>query len=153
MEFKTTIKFCLNYLTDSNDTIAKLDKLKIYILGKYSQYNFQGIHKGILFNEKNDLELHLNYFLNYIETHMVWDSNQDCYTLNPGEYNGNSIDLEEREIEFDSSFLIDDDGEHIFIFLNTEDWYASELESLPNAGIDISCEMCDVDGDWYEFEI
>ena len=39
------------------------------------------------------------------------------------------------------------------IYLNTEDWYASELEKLPNLGLDLSCEMNDIDGDFYEFKI
>ena len=153
MEFKTTIGFFVNYLNDGNDAVDKLNKLKDYLIERFDHYHFKGLHQGVELKDKNDLELALTNFLNYVETYMVYDYKEDCYTLNPRDYHGNSIDLEDGEIEFESSFIIHEDGENIFIYLNTEDWYSSELERLPFGNIGISCEMNDIDGDWYEFEI
>jgi len=153
MEFKTTIGFTVNYLYDGNDAVEKLGKLKNYISERYKMYHFNGLFQGVEFKDKNELELAFSNFIDYVETYMVWNHNEDCYTLNPRDYHGNSIDLEDGEIEFESSFIIHADGENIFIYLNTEDWYSSELERLPNGNIGISCEMNDIDGDWYEFEI
>jgi len=56
------------------------------------------------------------------------------------------LDIEEGRFDFDRSFEIDEFQFRIFI--NTEIFYASEIEQLPSAGLDIFCEMNDIDGDY-----
>jgi hypothetical protein len=73
---------------------------------------------------------------------------------NPGSYSCSEVpDLEEGEMEYKQSLIIEDHGEYATIFLTMREFYASEIEMLPGESIGISCQMVDIDGDWYEFEI
>uniref|UniRef100_UPI0040483A04 hypothetical protein n=1 Tax=Algoriphagus sp. TaxID=1872435 RepID=UPI0040483A04 len=153
MEFKTTIGICLNIVINDRhyDIIEKLEKVKGFIVEKKSRYNFKAIGNGRVLEVGNGLEEEFTKFIGYIDNSLIWSSKENRYLLDSGDYKSQLIDLEEGEIEFMGSFIIDD--ETIMIYLNTEDWYASELEKLPNLGLDLSCEMNDIDGDFYEFKI
>jgi len=66
------------------------------------------------------------------------------------------IDLEENRIDFSRSFIVDNEG--VTIFLNTEQFYSSEIGTglgkvICETPLGISCNMNDVDGDYFEFEI
>ena len=63
------------------------------------------------------------------------------------------VDLEDGEIHFTRSFATD--GFEWFVYINTEGLYASEFErlSLGEPKLGINCDMNDVDGDYYEFEV
>uniref|UniRef100_UPI0040471990 hypothetical protein n=1 Tax=Algoriphagus sp. TaxID=1872435 RepID=UPI0040471990 len=153
MEFKTTIGICLNIVINDRhyDIIEKLEKVKGFIVEKKSRYNFKAIGNGRVLKVGNGLEEEFTKFIGHIDNSLIWSGKENRYLLESGEYKSQLIDLEEGEIEFMESFIIDD--ETIMIYLNTEDWYASELEKLPNLGLDLSCEMNDIDGDFYEFKI
>lgn len=153
MEFKTTIGICLNIVINDRhyDIIEKLEKVKGFIVEKKSRYNFKAIGNGRVLEVGIGLEEEFTKFIGYIDNSLIWSSKENRYLLDSGDYKSQLIDLEEGEIEFMGSFIIDD--ETIMIYLNTEDWYASELEKLPNLGLDLSCEMNDIDGDFYEFKI
>jgi hypothetical protein len=153
MEFKTTIGICLNIVINDRhyDIIEKLEKVKGFIVEKKSRYNFKAIGNGRVLEVGIGLEEEFTKFIGYIDNSLIWSSKENRYLLDSGDYKSQLIDLEEGEIEFMESFIIDD--ETIMIYLNTEDWYASELEKLPNLGLDLSCEMNDIDGDFYEFKI
>lgn len=153
MEHKTTILISLNFIINDRhyDIIDKLNKVKEMIIEKKNRYNFKILFKGNTYEVGSGLEVEFQKFINYIDDSLVWSSQEDCYLLESGVYNENIIDLEGGEIEFESSFIIKD--ENIMIYLNTEDWYASELEKLPSLGLELNCEMNDIDGDYYEFSI
>lgn len=153
MDFKTTVGINLNMVIINNhkDIIEKLNKVKNFVVEKKSRYNFKVLSIGKIFEVGDGLEEEFQKFIDYIDNRLVWSSEEGRLLLDSGDYNDGLIDLEDGDIEFNGSFVIDD--ENIVIYLNTEDWYASELEKLPNLGLNLSCEMNDIDGDFYEFEI
>ena len=153
MDYKTTIGIGINILVNDNhyDIIDKLTKIKNFVVEKQSRYNFKILLEGKTYVVGNGLEVMFQNFIDYIDNSLVWSGKEERYLIDSGVYNQNLIDLEDGEIAFKSSFVIDD--ETIMIYLNTEDWYSSELEKLPNLGLDLTCEMNDVDGDYFEFKI
>jgi hypothetical protein len=153
MDHKTTIAITLNIVINDRhfDIIEKLEKVKEFVVEKKSRYNFKALVKGKVLEVGNGLEDEFSKFISYVDNSLVWSSQDERYILESGEYDNEIIDLEDGVIKFSESFIIDD--ENVMIYLNTEDWYASELEKLPNLGLDLSCEMNDVDGDFYEFKI
>jgi predicted NUDIX family phosphoesterase len=89
-------------------------------------------------------------FLNFINENVIEDDG--VIIENYGIYEADILpDLEEGEIEFSSSLCIGD--ETISIYLNTNEFYASELKKFENQSLGISGAMNDIDGDYYEFDI
>ncbi len=151
MEFKTVVAIYLDVVSeqDRNIIVDKLNQLKNYIVETKSLYNFQVLRDGKVFKVGNGLEEQFQKFIDHVDKNLIWET--DCFTVEAGEFEGNTIDLEEGEYEFETSFIIT--PESIYIYLNTEDWYSSELEKLQNKNIGLRCEMNDIDGDYYFFDI
>jgi len=92
-------------------------------------------------------------FRNYIVEHGEDDEDGTCIINNNNpEYQGNPIDVEGGDIEFERSFNISD-GIGFAILFSTEHWYASDINKLPDMGLELSGDMNDIDGDYYEFEV
>ncbi|WP_395770889.1 hypothetical protein [Arenimonas sp.] len=91
-------------------------------------------------------------FIKYIETNGFDDEDGCCIvTDSSNRYKSQEIDIEEGNIEFVRSFEIDEN--RFCIYINIEVLYASEIEKIPSAGLDIFCDMNDVDNDYFEFRV
>ena len=153
MEHKTTLAVFLNFFETNRqyDIMQKLNKLKDFIISSKGLYNFEILVSDKVYTVGNGLEEQLQTFIDYIDNNLIWNDADGCYILSPANYEGTPLDMEEGEYSFDSSFLIADDN--IIIYLNTQEFYASELEKISNKDIGLYCEFSDVDGDYYSFDI
>ena len=161
MDFdNTTVSFRVSFSQDDESSIEnvkeiikfKLEKLKNFLVENNETYGFK-----LLVNDKEirpqDSEAFFNDFLEFLIANLIEDDGF-FYIENPGPYASSSIpDLEDGEMQYENSFFIDTEGECAGVFVTMVNFYASELERLPNKNIGISCEMVDIDGDYYEFDI
>jgi predicted NUDIX family phosphoesterase len=97
-----------------------------------------------------DADVLFTDFLNFINENVIEDDG--VLIENYGIYEADILpDLEEGEIEFSSSLCIGD--ETISIYINTNEFYASELKKFDHQSLGISGAMNDIDGGYNEFEI
>jgi predicted NUDIX family phosphoesterase len=150
VEHQTTIELSFYYIDLSKkEIISKLEGLKSFILNKSATYGFQLSMNNETING-NDANLLFTDFINFINENVIEDDG--VIIENYGIYEADILpDLEDGEIEFSSSLCIGD--ETISIYLNTNEFYASELKKFENQSLGISGAMNDIDGDYFEFEI
>jgi hypothetical protein len=150
----TTVMFNVNFIeTASKEVIIeKLEKLKSYISVESELYGFVCFQNNEVIDGANCEDI-FNHYIEYISANIKEDGGAH-FLENPGPYSCTEWpDVEEGEMEYKQSLMLEDHGEYATIFVTMRQFYASEIEKLPNENIGISCQMVDIDGDWYEFEI
>lgn len=160
MEHQTTVAIHIP-LDDGQDksyVLAILAKINDYVSSQGKTYDFQIINEGKLF-QIAELPKELSSFSKFVDTHFSMNNDDELIATELGGYgaeDGSLIDLESGDIEFERSFNIEHFEEYvakIVLFLNIPGFYSSEIEQLTNIGLGIFCDMNDIDGDYYEFEI
>lgn len=150
MDHQTTIEFSFYYLDLSKiEIISKIEGLKNFVLKKSETYGFQLLMNSEIVNG-TDADVLFTDFLNFINENVIEDDG--VIIENYGIYEVDILpDLEEGEIEFSSSLCIGD--ETISIYINTNEFYASELKKFEHQSLGIGGAMNDIEGDYYEFDI
>jgi restriction endonuclease S subunit len=137
---------------EHKSAIEKLKKLKQLIIDKDQVYSFEIFHNGSVYTVNGGLEEQFDQFIHHIQNGVTFDDELGEYVLSPGDYANERVDMEEGEIFFEDSFVINESA--TVVYVNTQAWYSSELERLTyNEVIGLDCEMNDIDGDFYEFSI
>jgi hypothetical protein len=91
-------------------------------------------------------------YILYIKTNGRDDEDGCCIISDSSpRYEPQGIDIEEGDFDFERSFEIDEN--RFCIYINIEVLFASELENLPSADLGISCDMNDIDNDYFEFKV
>ena len=159
MDYQTTVKcsisLCDQEEFNKQEIIDQIEKFKSYVIEKNGTYGFQLLDNDTVISGKDSAPI-FDQLISYVDENLAWHE-EGCYIIDPGHYEDSGpIDLEDGEIEFEKSITITGDPAmdlSIVMYLNIQNFYASELEKLANKGIGISGEMSDIDGDYYEFEM
>lgn len=161
---QTTVMFTVNFIEngDKKDIIGKLEKIKNYILQKSELYGFR-LYQNDEVVDGTKCEGIFNDYIKYISDNIKFEDGGH-FLEDAGPYACSEWpDLEEHEMEYDQSLCLGDHSEYATIFVTMRQFYASEIafRSGANSGtrmwgdanIGISCQMVDIDGDWYEFDM
>lgn len=152
---RTTVMCNVGFLEigDKRVIIEKLRKLQAYISANSELYGFVCFQDNEVIDGLRCEDI-FNPYIEYISNNIKEDGVGAHFMENPGSYSCSEVpDLEEGEMDYKQSLILEDHGEYATIFLTMREFYASEIEMLPGESIGISCQMVDIDGDWYEFEI
>jgi hypothetical protein len=146
MDYHSTVHF--SFETDK-DALWRLEIVRDFVLQETNIYSFQ-----LLINNQvvdgPDSEKPFNDLIEFVGKSKTdedgWYNFEDF-----GSYeSGNRPDLEEGQLAFEKSFVLERDRIHIY--LNMSNFFASEIESFESRGSGIYAEMNDYDGGYYEFE-
>jgi hypothetical protein len=100
----------------------------------------------------NEFKSAFHRYIQYIKTNGIDDEDGCCFVKeSSSRYEPYDVDIEEGDFEFEHSFEIDEN--RFCIYVNTESLFASEFEHLPSANLGISCDMNDIDYDYFEFRV
>jgi len=164
---KTAIGF---YITSdagltTNEMVEKIHGLRDYLVGLHGtfKWHIKDLKQPDAHCKSVDLDNEwitdvsgfieaFNDFAEYIRNNGE-DEDSFCVVTDPSKRYERSedIDIEEGAFDFDRSFDID--LYQFRILVGTDALYASEIGLLPSAGLDIQCDMNDIDGDYFEFYI
>lgn len=156
MDHKTTIALYISGEEISkNEVIQKVESVKKYIIEMSPTYGFQLKSPDSVDVDGADCNEMFNNLISLLQENDVEEDGVAVFLDSMEDYGKykceNLPDVEDGDIEFSKSICISE--WNIIIYLNTEEWYSSELESLENQGLGIGGDMNDEDGDYYEFEI
>ena len=151
MQYHTSIFFAISLLTgdDLDQSILKLLGIKKFILETSSTYEFEFLIDNKVVKGE-DVEMCFDQFIEFLKLNLKITKEENLI-IDYGSYQSDNIpDLEAGEIEFEKSFILTE--QEIYVIVNTNQFYASELEKLTNQNLDVFACMNDIDGDYYEFE-
>lgn len=169
MDYKTVVGFYLNSFDHSSDEAAvRLEELEKRLVKTWNLYQWGfKVADGDFICDAARFADAISKMAKVLRTIETTEDGAWVITDLPAQYeeppevrvNGfttHAIDIEEGRFNFANSFVIHDEGAKIY--LNTEQFYSSEIGSglgavLGSSALGISCDMNDVDGDYFEFEV